>query len=78
MPTILDSLASSFSPNVVGDIGKALGADTSAVSKGLGAVGPLAAVRHDETGKPARRRRIAHEARCPKAREVFLATSAAC
>ena len=41
MPTILDSLASSFSPSVVGDIGKALGADTSAVSKGLGAVGPL-------------------------------------
>ena len=41
MPTILDSLASSFSPDVIGDIGKALGADTSAVSKGLGVVGPL-------------------------------------
>ena len=41
MSTILESLASSFSPDVMGDIGKALGADTSAVSKGLGAVGPL-------------------------------------
>jgi hypothetical protein len=41
MPTILDSLASNFSPDVLGDIGKALGADTSAVSKAIGAVGPL-------------------------------------
>ena len=41
MPTILDSLASNFSPDVMGDIGKALGADTSAVSKGIGVIGPL-------------------------------------
>ena len=41
MSTILESLASNFGPDVVGDIGKALGADTSAVSKGLGAVAPL-------------------------------------
>ena len=41
MSTILESLASSFDSDVVGDIGKAFGADTSAVSKGLGAVGPL-------------------------------------
>jgi len=41
MPTILDSLASNFGPDVMGDIGKALGADTSAVSKGLAVVGPL-------------------------------------
>jgi hypothetical protein len=41
MPTILDSLVSNFSPDVVGDIGKALGADASAVAKGIGAVGPL-------------------------------------
>jgi hypothetical protein len=41
MPTILESLASTFSPDAVGDIGKALGADSSAVSKGLGVVGPL-------------------------------------
>ena len=41
MPTILDSLASSFSPDLMGDIGKALGADSSAVSKGIGVIGPL-------------------------------------
>ena len=41
MSTILESLASSFGPDVLGDIGKALGADTSAVSKGIGVVGPL-------------------------------------
>jgi hypothetical protein len=41
MATILDSLSSSFSPDVMGDIGKALGATPSAVSKGLGVVGPL-------------------------------------
>jgi hypothetical protein len=41
MPSILDSLTSNFSPDVMGDIGKALGADTSAVAKGIGAVGPL-------------------------------------
>ena len=41
MPSILDSLASNFSPDVIGDIGKALGADTSAVSKGIGVIGPL-------------------------------------
>ncbi len=41
MPSILDSLASSFGPDVMGDIGKALGADTSAVSKGIAVIGPL-------------------------------------
>jgi Bacterial protein of unknown function (DUF937) len=41
MSTILETLASSFGSDVVGDIGKALGADPSAVSKGLGVVGPL-------------------------------------
>ena len=41
MPSILDSLASNFSPDVIGDIGKALGADTSAVSKGIGVIGPV-------------------------------------
>ena len=41
MPTILDSLASSFSPDLMGDIGKALGADSAAVSKGIGVIGPL-------------------------------------
>ena len=41
MPSILESLASNFGPDVVGDIGKALGADSSAISKGLGVVGPL-------------------------------------
>src|SRR5688572_17801811 len=41
MPSILESLASTFTPNVAGDIGRALGADGAAVSKGLGAVGPL-------------------------------------
>lgn len=40
MSTILESLASNFGPDVVGDIGKALGADGSAVSQGIG-VGPL-------------------------------------
>jgi len=41
MPTILDSLASTFGPDVMGDIGKALGADSSAVAKGVGVIGPL-------------------------------------
>ncbi len=41
MPSILESLASTFTPDVVGDIGKSLGADASLVSKGLGVVGPL-------------------------------------
>ena len=41
MSTLLESLSSDFSSGVVGDIGKALGADSSAVSKGLSLVGPL-------------------------------------
>jgi hypothetical protein len=41
MPTIFESLASTFGPDVVQDIGKALGAEPSAVSKGVGVVGPL-------------------------------------
>ncbi|GAB2593500.1 hypothetical protein GCM10027034_27980 [Ramlibacter solisilvae] len=41
MPSILESLSDSFGPGVVDDIGKALSADPSAVTKGLGVVGPL-------------------------------------
>jgi hypothetical protein len=41
MSSILDSLASSFGSDALGDIAKALGADNSAVSKGFGVVGPL-------------------------------------
>ena len=41
MASILESLGSTFSPDVVADIGKALGADTGAISKGLAAVSPL-------------------------------------
>jgi len=42
MSSILESLSSSFGPDVLGQLGKALGADTSAIGKGLGAIGPLA------------------------------------
>ena len=77
MPTILDSLASTFSPDVMGDIGKALGADTLGGFQGDRRGRPAAAVRHDETGDAARRRRIAHEV-AARRHGVFSATSAAC
>jgi hypothetical protein len=41
MSSLLESLSSSFSADTVGSIAKALGADSSAVGKGLGAIGPL-------------------------------------
>lgn len=41
MSSVLDSLSASFSPDVIGGLGKALGADPSAINKGLGAAGPL-------------------------------------
>jgi len=42
MSSILDSLTSAFGPDVVNGLGKALGADPAAITKGLGAAGPLA------------------------------------
>lgn len=42
MSSILESLSESFSPNVLGQLGKALGTDASAIGKGLGAIGPMA------------------------------------
>lgn len=42
MSSILESLSSSFSPSVLGQLGKALGTDSPAIGKGLGAIGPLA------------------------------------
>jgi len=41
MPTLLETLSSSFDADAVGSIAKALGADSSAVSKGVGALGPM-------------------------------------
>jgi Bacterial protein of unknown function (DUF937) len=41
MSSILESFASQFGPDIVGKLGSALGADAGAVSKGLGAIGPL-------------------------------------
>jgi len=41
MSTILDSLSSSFGADMVSGLGKALGADPSAITKGLGVAGPL-------------------------------------
>jgi Bacterial protein of unknown function (DUF937) len=41
MSSILESIASQFGPDIVGKLGSALGADAGAVSKGLGAIGPL-------------------------------------
>jgi hypothetical protein len=41
MASILESLTTTFDADVVSDLGKALGTDTSAVSKGLGVVAPL-------------------------------------
>jgi hypothetical protein len=41
MASIIESIASQFGPDVVGKLGSALGADAGAVSKGLGALGPL-------------------------------------
>jgi Bacterial protein of unknown function (DUF937) len=41
MASIIESIASSFGPDIIGKLAPALGADSSAVSKGLGAIGPL-------------------------------------
>lgn len=41
MSSLLESLSSTFDADAVGKIAKALGADSSAVSKGLGALGPM-------------------------------------
>jgi hypothetical protein len=41
MATILDSLASMMTSEVMGKVGKATGADPSILGKGLGAIGPL-------------------------------------
>jgi hypothetical protein len=41
MPTLLETLSSGFDADTIGSIGKALGADSSAVSKGVGAIGPM-------------------------------------
>jgi len=41
MASLLESLSSTLTPDALGSIAKALGADPGAVSKGLGAVGPL-------------------------------------
>jgi len=41
MTSLLESVASSFTPDLVGRLGTALGADPQAVGKGLGAVAPL-------------------------------------
>jgi Bacterial protein of unknown function (DUF937) len=39
--SIIESIASSFGPDIIGKLAPALGADSGAVSKGLGAIGPL-------------------------------------
>jgi hypothetical protein len=41
MTSLLDSVASSFTPDLIGRLGTALGTDPQAVGKGLGAVAPL-------------------------------------
>ena len=41
MSSLLESLTSTFTPDAIGSVAKALGADPGAVQKGLGAVGPL-------------------------------------
>jgi hypothetical protein len=41
MASILESIASSFGPDILGKLAPALGADSAAVGKGLGALGPL-------------------------------------
>ncbi len=41
MSSIIESIASSFGPDIIGKLAPALGTDSSAVSKGLGALGPL-------------------------------------
>ncbi len=41
MASLLESIASQFGPDIVGKLGSALGTDAGAVSKGLGALGPL-------------------------------------
>jgi hypothetical protein len=39
MPTLLETLSASFDADTIGSIANALGADSSAVSKGIGALG---------------------------------------
>jgi Bacterial protein of unknown function (DUF937) len=41
MPTLLETLSASFDPDTIGSIARALGADSSAVGKGIGAIGPM-------------------------------------
>ena len=41
MASIIESIASQFGPDIVGKLGSALDTDPGAVSKGLGALGPL-------------------------------------
>ena len=41
MPTVLESLSSMINPDVVGSLGKIFNAEPAAVSRGIGAVGPL-------------------------------------
>jgi hypothetical protein len=41
MASIIESIASSFGPDILGKLAPALGADSAAVGKGLGALGPL-------------------------------------
>lgn len=41
MSSLLDSLGSAINPEIIDTLGKALGADSSAITKGLGAVGPM-------------------------------------
>jgi hypothetical protein len=41
MPSVLESLSSMITPDMVGALGKAFGAEPAAVSRGLEAVGPL-------------------------------------
>ena len=39
MPTVLESLSSMITPDVVGSLGKLFNAEPAAVSRGIGAVG---------------------------------------
>jgi hypothetical protein len=41
MATILDSLGSIMTSDVIAKVGKATGTDASLIGKGLGAIGPL-------------------------------------
>jgi Bacterial protein of unknown function (DUF937) len=41
MASLIESITSSFGPDIIGKLAPALGADSAAVGKGLGALGPL-------------------------------------